>query len=48
MKKELNPTPVVLAKFKAFEVKNTKVIKGGDGEEDPDDGIIGSTDIIDI
>lgn len=41
---ELNLT--TLAKFKAFEVKNTKAIKGGDGEEDPDpNGLIGSSEI---
>ena len=41
------PTATVLAKFKAFEIKNTKAIKGGDGDEDNGEGIIGSTDIVD-
>lgn len=46
MEMELNPT--VFAKFKAFEVKNTNAIKGGDGEGDGDDDGIGTSDLGDI
>jgi hypothetical protein len=47
MEMELNLT--TLAKFKVFEVKNTKAIKGGDGEGEPDpNGVIGSSDFIEI
>ena len=47
-KMEMTLDSKALAMFKSFEINNPELIKGGDGDDENGDGIIGSDELGDI